>query len=82
MSLKERLDNSGSRRGPSDSVFLQGGAQFFVLDKLARRLHGTQQRSLGVELRRRGPFLGERRHVVATLALDKRRQCALLGIIG
>jgi len=68
-------------RRPSDTVFLQGGTQFVVFNKLSRRLHGTQQRRLGVKLGRCGPLLRQTRHVRSALAFYERWQCALLIIL-
>ena len=78
VALEERLDDAGTRRRTTDAVLLQRSTQRLVVDKLAGGLHGTQQRSLGVILRRRSPLLGERRRVRSALALYECGQSALL----
>ena len=81
MALEEGLYNASPGGRSSDTVLLECGTQFFVIDKFARGLHGAQQCGLGIVLGRGGPFLGEGRGVGACFSLYERGQRALLHIL-
>ena len=82
VSLKQCLYDASTRGRSADAVLLQCCTQFLVLNKLSCRFHCSEQCRLGVEFRRRCPFLGERGHVVATLTFYEIRQVALLCVVG
>src|SRR3954453_4299287 len=56
--VDQPLDDRGARGGRADPGVLHCLAQLVVVDELARRLHGPEQRRVGVAPRRLGLLLG------------------------
>ena len=77
--LEQRLYDAGTRRRTAYAVLFHRRPQRLVLYKTPCRLHGAQQRGLGVGLRGLRPFLRERGRVRALLALDEGGEGAGIG---
>ena len=77
LASEQRLDDGGACRRTSDAVLLHCVAQFLVVHSASRRLHGAQQRGLGVRFGRLRHFLCQVGQVRSALALYKVGQCAL-----
>ena len=80
VAFEQRLDDLCARRWAPYAVLLERLAQRLVLDAAPRRLHGAQQRGLGIGLWRLRLFAHQIRHVRSALPLLEGWQRAFLGV--